>query len=704
MVEAFRQLQEAELRLSDLGQNETNTATDLLQDRSSQERKRLRQEVNRLWDRFAHVDCDSHELRLRSHADRSTAKSSVDWDSLIHLSVGLDLLDDNISRLSIILKKEVVEPLFLIAPGSGERAASVAESDQGLKLQGHSSTLDIDALIGNASTVISYLHKHLPTEVSNRVSESLMPPLISRLISHGLSVAIPTQIERSSELKPLLALVKEFAGTLDSFGWVGASDLNEWVENIPRNWLSKKRESSIAQIRVFLSTKLAEKKTIERIETEVIKNGDLLGPKEEPVDDWNEDWSDEGATDDSSGRNHAVQEEDEETSAWDMDADGPAYQPGSDNSRNGHQPDDEEETTDAWDWDDQNPSSAPSSPKKVRKQPSKVALVNGHSRKSPSSNKEVTLRETYTVSGIPDELYDLIIQFSEDAAALRRPENSSSPVAPAALGLYSLPTLTLAGFRALSPTYYEMIDGGNMFLYNDSMRLAERLASFAQSVSEMDTKSTLSRSQWPSTRMKLDAEIRALESFGRRAYGKEMGLHRTILRDLIEGAQGFANCTEAPFAAECKNAVSMTTDHLRGVGKRFEKILSKSALLQSLGSLLSTVISKMIMDIEDMSDIGDDESKRLREYCDEMSKLSDMFIQEGPEGMKSDVTGIYTPNWFKFQYLSELLESNLADIRYLWTEGELKLEFEKEELVDLIEALFADSDRRRLAIAEIKKG
>jgi len=69
-----------------------------------------------------------------------------------------------------------------------------------------------------------------------------------------------------------------------------------------------------------------------------------------------------------------------------------------------------------------------------------------------------------------------------------------------------------------------------------------------------------------------------------------------------------------------------------------------------------------------------------------------------------DMTGVYTPNWFKFVYLAEILESSLADIKYLWQEGELKLEFQFGEVVDLVEALFADSEYRRKAIAEIRRG
>ncbi|RJE16443.1 centromere kinetochore protein zw10 [Aspergillus sclerotialis] len=67
------------------------------------------------------------------------------------------------------------------------------------------------------------------------------------------------------------------------------------------------------------------------------------------------------------------------------------------------------------------------------------------------------------------------------------------------------------------------------------------------------------------------------------------------------------------------------------------------------------------------------------------------------------MTAVYVRNWLKFQYLVNILESSLADIKFLWQEGELRLEFSPEEVIDLIEALFAESDYRRKAIAEIRR-
>lgn len=113
-------------------------------------------------------------------------------------------------------------------------------------------------------------------------------------------------------------------------------------------------------------------------------------------------------------------------------------------------------------------------------------------------------------------------------------------------------------------------------------------------------------------------------------------------------------------------------------------------ILQLIGSLLWTVLDKVMIDIEDMSDISEAELKRLTGFSNRIVALEDLFT---PEILPSEathgeapisLTAVYTSNWLKFQYLTNILESSLVDIKYLWAGGKLGLESQKEELVDLI--------------------
>lgn len=243
-------------------------------------------------------------------------------------------------------------------------------------------------------------------------------------------------------------------------------------------------------------------------------------------------------------------------------------------------------------------------------------------------------------------------------------------------------------FKATAPSFYSMkLNSGQMYLYNDCIYLAERLR-------EVVAKRQLSR---------LTSDTDSLEKFGKESYSQEMQMQRTIVTDLLDGVQGFTNCSEQPFLAECDNAINATVDRIRDICREWCPILSRSALLQSVGSLISTVIDKVIVDIEDLSDISETESQRLVSFCNKLSELEDIFMPQPKLEETTSLVAVYITNWLKFQYLINILESSLADIKFLWAEGELPLEFSSGEVVHLIEALFAESEHRRKAIAEIRK-
>lgn len=111
----------------------------------------------------------------------------------------------------------------------------------------------------------------------------------------------------------------------------------------------------------------------------------------------------------------------------------------------------EEDSADAWGWGDEDQTEdpaesappAPSAPKEPR-------------------TRELVLKETYNISSMPEPVLALIFAIIEDGAALTQSSYELNPVAAAAAGLFNLPTLGLAMFRAVSPHYYALDVGGNM--------------------------------------------------------------------------------------------------------------------------------------------------------------------------------------------------------------------------------------------------
>ena len=575
-----------------------------------------------------------------------------------------------------------------------------------------SSDLSAEALFSDLQILVTFLREHLPEAVTGPLASRLMPDLINRLISTWLASAVPENLDNMKDFQVTVEMVQAFSKTLDTIHWPGKAHLDEWVKDIPNIWIRKHQETSLAQVRFSLSKTPIGTEVVERVETQVLSQDDEVFAGNKGGDDWNASWSDDDETSPVKTTlpnhipiNEGINDE-QDVSAWGLDDEmnddeDPAV---AQRSLTGE----DDDSVDAWGWteDDnghQSPRQANSSP--AAKSNSITGNVNGVRKSSKKVEREITLRETYTITLLPKEVLEIINHVVSDLEKSQNLKVFDLSGAKSASSLPALPGLILAMFRAGSPTTYLARISGNMFLYNDCLWLAEQLRNISKDTNNFSGKATMNRFNYD---LSLSFHISALESHGKRAYAKEMESQRTIIKDLLDGAQGFAHCTEHPFRQECDVAIASVTDRLRQLHNEWTDVLSQSALLQTLGSLLSTVCSKIIMDVEDLSDISEPESQQLNNYSSQISALKDLFTPQNnnastqPSEEVAALTAVYTPAWLKFQYLAEILESSLADIKFLWTEGELSLEFETEELVDLIVALFADSPYRRTGISEIR--
>ena len=597
---------------------------------------------------------------------------------------------------------------------------------QEISISGYVPESSTASLFSDVSQIIQFLDTRLPSSVAKPLSEILIPSLVSRLVSGPLTSSVPSKLSGLHTFEKTLHEARTFAETLDAHGWHGSEELMRWINGAPRMWLTRRSESDLNTIRQLLVRGLGQPREVERVETQILPMEDTIF-KESGNDDWNAEWSDEESekkqellvlkTTEKINGNHKEDEDEDDVSAWDLD-DNAA--PSTSESQQHATKATKDEDADAWGWGDENenqiPPTSPIATSATRTQ--KGARRNGNATMNAATERKVTLRETYSITALPEQILEILVQIISDADSLIQAEyvaylydlaiwlmklcRTGNPISPAARGLYSLPGVLLSMYRACAPDFYTRHTCGNMFLYNDSLYLAEQIRKFAEHHSSQPE-------SLHNGKLNINRDVSALELFGKRAYGKEMESQRTILGDLLDGAQGFANCTEHPFAQQCDLAVNSTVDRLRSMHEQWKGVLSHSALLQSIGSLVSTLVNKIIVDIEDMSDISEPESQRLTAFCNQIATLDDLFLPDEPSDDTPDaeqplpLTAVYTPNWLKFQYLSNILESSLADIKYLWAESELALEFSAEELIDLIEALFADSEHRRKAIGEIRR-
>jgi centromere/kinetochore protein ZW10 len=527
------------------------------------------------------------------------------------------------------------------------------------------------------------------------LSDSFIPAISSKIISHWLSTAIPTKLADLSEFEATLDHVLQFTNTIESLNLHGQEELVSWTTQAPRLWLTRRRVDSLDQVRKVLAASKGDSRQVERIERRQVSETDEVLLDNSTSDDWDAGWDDE--------KENAQNNDEEDVSAWGLDDDTDEPKVTKANDASGV---DDDETGDAWGWGEDDEDEDQAAAEYPQNGNTTAEPVRANEDRSDAISKEITLREYYTITDVPDSILQIIRQQISDFEIISKPSyvltdsnrlvstnnngrHSSTLVSSSGAGLLAIPTLILAMFKAVAPAFYGLkLNAGQMYLYNDSLYLADQVRQVANN-------HQLSR---------LDGDIEALEKFGKLAYSKEMQTQRTIVTDLLDGAQGFSQCSEQPFLGDCENAVRATVDRLRTVYKEWQPILSHSALLQAIGSLVSTVAEKIIIDIEDLGDISESQSRKLVSFCNQLSNLEDLFLPEHSDDAKPvPMTAVYVRNWLKFQYLINILESSLADIKFLWLEGELSLEFSADEVVDLIEALFAESDHRRRAIAEIKR-
>lgn len=91
-----------------------------------------------------------------------------------------------------------------------------------------------------------------------------------------------------------------------------------------------------------------------------------------------------------------------------------------------------------------------------------------------------------------------------------------------------------------------------------------------------------------------------------------------------------------------------------------------------MGDLVSGVLARILEEIEDQDDISEEDSKRLNRLCKMLHGLESLFLDGGTVRRNSasfarsclsraqSTVALHVPLWFKFVFLSELLEASMV--------------------------------------------
>ncbi|KAI0599122.1 hypothetical protein F4775DRAFT_551572 [Biscogniauxia sp. FL1348] len=671
IVDSLRLLETSWTALDEIPVSKSCRVMKLLDIRAFELKSAVHDVFDHVWNSLVQVDAEAAKLTVFDSREDEQM-------SLVDAVIGLKAYKEVDQRMAVLwhsLNEVIVGPR---TNREHPQLPTVKIEDSSLHLHGQADRT-IASLFSDLQQIMTYLSTRLPEDLVHALSNVMMPDLIPRIINSWLGSVVPASLREIDEFQQVIDAARNFCDLLESLKFSGFEELREWVDNAPRVWLAKCRETALDSVRTKLSQGLGETKEIERVETQVLSASDN---GEKPANG-------NGAS--ASTRNESnitsVSNEDDGTDAWgwgDDDNDESNESPEAPKETQTDEAPDEEGALDAWGWGDEDTTDVP---------PQEPISKPEESRPKPEA-QELTLKETYNISSMPEPVLSLITTILEDGASLLGSEDN--PMSAAAAGLFSLPTLVLAMFRAVSPYYYSLQNGGNMFLYNDASYLAERLSTFSK-----DWKAKKDIVPRAITMVRLDNDIKTLQSFAARAYASEMSTQRTVIRDLLGGPQNLLQ-QDGLGSSDLESQIDNASGHVRALAATWSRILSKSAWSQAVGSLVDTIASKLITDVMDLAGIGQDEAYNIANLIARITELDDMFLP--PDAGKDAIptTAEYAGNWLRLKYLSEVLQSNLQDVRYLWMESELSLYFTVDEVVDLIGLSFVDNARTREVVREIQ--
>ncbi|KAK2608730.1 ribosome biogenesis protein ytm1 [Conoideocrella luteorostrata] len=686
--------------IDEVGVSKTCRIVKLLDHRAFDLKSSIHEVFNNIWKELVHFSVENGEVIIRESLPEGGMTLS---EAVIVLKVYKET-DERMEQLWRNLDGAVISPRM---KQSGQNTAGVNVNGDKLELTGLSDG-SVTSLLSDLEAVMVFVSQKLPKGLLSTLGGFMMADLIPRLIGQWLNPAVPSSLSEVPKFQSIMQSAQNFCGTLEANDYAGFDVLKDWVTKAHMTWLGRYRETSLDTVRRKLAHGIGAPRQVERVERHMVtvSEGKELATTgagaTADTNDWGAAWDDawdddnkETTTKTEPNTNPpsklvAKDDDDGGADAWDWDDEGGADQPPEESNQNKDAGQDEEDTgADAWGWADEDttvrPEQANTSSPKIRK-----------AKTVHEEKKELIFREKYYISSMPDPILELITATLEDGAALTEESDTHQIIASTAPGLFSLPTLALALFRAISPYYYSLVDGGNMYLYNDAMYIAEQLSKFSDAWKQRQDITTRARHM-----LRLDIDVKTLQNFANRSYANEMNIQRTVLQDLLGTSQSMMQQDEPA------SAIEAGTTRIRSIATMWEDILPRSVWSQAIGSLVDALASRIITDVLEMSSIGQDEAYSIANLIVTTTTLDDLFLPSklgGTEPNRNEVstTEQYAPNWPRLKYLSEILQSDLNGIRALWCEQKLSYYFTVEEVVDLIHASFEDNPRTRQTIKDIQ--
>jgi centromere/kinetochore protein ZW10 len=341
----------------------------------------------------------------------------IDIHVVVDAFTKLQLLEKAIDVLYQNFDSIILNSRLTLAADRTTAAISVSGDD--IEVSGRNPDIGAQHLFVDLNIIIEYLSTRLPPSVSTPLSRILMPSLTSRLISTWLASSVPPSLEGMREYQEILALAVRLEEDIESIGWTAEGELLDWVERAPRVWLTRRREASLDSVRSILRRGFGKVKCVERVETQTVTQKEGLFGNNGGPDIWSENWSDEENEKPQVQLVNPSTEDEEDVSAWGLDVDVDVESDRPDISRPPATKDDDDEIGEAWGWGDDGSDGSLPNPDETKETRGTGETGNGAETRP---DREVTLRETYNITAIPEFVLEIISKVVDDAETLTLPE------------------------------------------------------------------------------------------------------------------------------------------------------------------------------------------------------------------------------------------------------------------------------------------
>jgi centromere/kinetochore protein ZW10 len=377
----------------------------------SLEVSRLRQEIEEAlrlrWSEQLKVDQEKGEFRIIKKEGADSLETTIAALSR------LDILMSASDQFHKDLISTILDPIVL--PRKDGSSYAVAVTEAGVSIDSKPSKATVADTLSRIRELLNYLRQNLPSSIMDALSLALIPAIASKMISGWLSSAIPTDLIGLDDFEVTLDQVLQFTKTIESWGWSGQEELVSWVNQAPRLWLTRRRVDSLDSVRKVLAASKGTTKQVERVEIEKVSRADGALLDHATNDDWDAGWDEEKEETAAEQIKNAQPEDDDDLDAWGLDDDAQEEA-----KPDAPTPTADEDADDAWGWGDDDEEDKGGKPQ--LSQPVAISMpTNGASTKHSASPREVTLREVYTVTDVPDSILQIIQQQIADSKDISQP-------------------------------------------------------------------------------------------------------------------------------------------------------------------------------------------------------------------------------------------------------------------------------------------